>query len=154
MPGDDLVDLSSEARIVEELRDLAADIDAVGEPQSVIGEQLRPLLGGRREGGGVGARDQVGGRQEVGDDKRAAGLEVARDVVEQRLLVLDQARDLDAEDHVVAAGERIARAVAMMQADAIGEAEACHAARTHLNLTGRDRAAVQHEVRMSNSRSR
>src|SRR6185312_16135874 len=72
---------------------------------------MQSVSRGRREGGGVGAGDQVGGRQEVGDDQRAAGLEMAGDVVEQCLLVLDQACDLDAEDHVVATREGIARAV-------------------------------------------
>ena len=79
----------------------------------------------------------------------AAGLEVAADVVEQRLLVLDQARDLDAEDHVVASGKGIARTVAMVQADAIGETEPRHAPLADLDLAGRDRAAVQHEMRMA-----
>src|SRR3546814_9401653 len=86
---------------------------------------------------GPGVADGITGRHEIGDHQQAARRQMPGNVVEQPVLVLDQAGDLEPVDQVEAAGECDCAGVVAVHPHPIAEAEARNPLAADLHLACR-----------------
>ena len=134
-------------RVVEEIRDLAADINMLHELQALAGKECKPFFGGDQKRSGLFMLDREAGRgDEVGQNHHAARVEMGADIGKERCFVFYVTGYLSAYHQITALGEGVSHAVAAKDLNAVGELMGRHFLLSDLGLCAGNCVATESKL--------
>ena len=132
--------------IVKEIGDLPAGIDTGCDLKLMPAQQRAVLLGVQGIRAGLRAVKCHGGGHAVRQHQRPGRPQRPVDVGEQSFLVWNVMHDLDPQDEIIPIGERLARAVSMVDLETPGQSFSRNSAVGNLSLTSGNGVAGPVEV--------